>query len=47
MSIKISSRSHLRVVELTRTRIDMSGNGDEMSTAQRATLSANWGGSCF
>jgi len=29
----------------SRTRIDMSGNGDEMSTAQRATLSANWGGS--
>jgi hypothetical protein len=29
----------------SRTRIDMSGNGDEMSTDQRATLSANWGGS--
>jgi hypothetical protein len=29
----------------SRTRIDMSGNGDEMSTDQRATLSSNWGGS--
>ena len=29
----------------SRTRIDMSGDGDEMSTTQRATLSAAWGGS--
>jgi len=29
----------------SRTRIDMSGDGDEMSTDQRATLGATWGGS--
>ena len=29
----------------SRTRIDMSGDADEMSTAQRATLGASWGGS--
>jgi hypothetical protein len=29
----------------SRTRIDMSGEGDEMSTDQRATVGATWGGS--
>jgi hypothetical protein len=29
----------------SRTRIDMSGDGDEMSTDQRATVGATWGGS--
>ena len=29
----------------SRTRIDMSGDGDEMSTDQRVTLGATW--SCF
>ena len=29
----------------SRTRIDMSGDGDEMSTDQRVTLGAAWGGS--
>ena len=29
----------------SRTRIDMSGDGDEMSTDQRVTLGASWGGS--
>ncbi|MDC1025064.1 hypothetical protein OAR04_03960 [Flavobacteriales bacterium] len=29
----------------SRTRIDMSGDGDEMSTDQRVTLSSSWGGS--
>jgi len=29
----------------SRTRIDMSGDGDEMSTDQRVTLSPSWGGS--
>ena len=29
----------------SRTRIDMSGDNDKMSTAQRATVSASWGGS--
>ena len=29
----------------SRTRIDMSGAGDEMSTDQRATIGATWGGS--
>jgi len=29
----------------SRTRIDMSGAGDEMSTSQRATVGATWGGS--
>ena len=29
----------------SRTRIDMSGDNDKMSTAQRATVSATWGGS--
>ena len=29
----------------SRTRIDMSGDGDEMSTDQRVTLGATWGGS--
>ena len=29
----------------SRTRIDMSGAGDEMSTDQRATVGATWGGS--
>ena len=31
----------------SRTRIDMSGDGDEMSTDQRATVGATWGGSDF
>jgi len=29
----------------SRTRIDMNGDGDEMSTDQRATVGATWGGS--
>ena len=29
----------------SRTRIDMSGDGDQMSTDQRVTLSSSWGGS--
>ena len=29
----------------SRTRIDMTGDGDEMSTDQRATVGATWGGS--
>ena len=29
----------------SRTRVDMSGDGDEMSTDQRATIGATWGGS--